>query len=193
MRARFSALLPIAAAAALAMGGGGARALTIRYSFTGGASEYTGGTIEVGSLDQALSTGPVAFTVEEGGNVYAVNASNFIANSTEIDFSTSCGIGCFESWNPSNFNFGAITPGTTWRSLLGTFNGSDSGVGDFSWSNSTRGGSNIPRPSAITFSADVPGPLPALGSAAAFGWSRRLRKRISVSASSRDLPSGSGC
>jgi hypothetical protein len=37
----------------------------------------------------------------------------------------------------------------------------------------------------ITFSrqlADVPGPLPALGAAAAFGWSRRLRRRVAASA-----------
>jgi hypothetical protein len=33
--------------------------------------------------------------------------------------------------------------------------------------------------SYLTYTFEVPGPLPVLGSAAAFGWSRRLRRRIS--------------
>lgn len=177
MRAHLTALISIAAA--VAMTAGEAKAVTIRYNFTGGASDYTGGTIVVGSLDQPLSTGPVNFTVEVNGNSYSVTASNPIVSSTEIDFATPCGDSCFESWNPENFNFGPISTSTTWRSLLGTFNGTNAGFGSFSWSNSTPiGGTNFPNPTAITFSADVPGPLPALGAAAAFGWSRRLRKRI---------------
>jgi hypothetical protein len=33
------------------------------------------------------------------------------------------------------------------------------------------------------FSEAVPGPLPLVGAAAAFGWSRRLRKRVKVAGS----------
>ena len=44
--------------------------------------------------------------------------------------------------------------------------------------------SNFNGPTAAPGPADVPGPLPLLGIAAAFGWSRRLRKRM---ASSRSL------
>jgi MYXO-CTERM domain-containing protein len=33
---------------------------------------------------------------------------------------------------------------------------------------------------ATSAPADVPGPLPLLGAGAAFGWSRRLRKRIAT-------------
>lgn len=36
--------------------------------------------------------------------------------------------------------------------------------------------------SNVTFTQDAPGPLPLLGAGAAFGWSRRLRRRIDTSA-----------
>ena len=36
--------------------------------------------------------------------------------------------------------------------------------------------------SNVTFTPDVPGPLPLLGASAAFGWSRRLRRRINGNA-----------
>jgi hypothetical protein len=41
-------------------------------------------------------------------------------------------------------------------------------------------------------SADVPGPLPIFGAAAAFGWSRKLRKRIKQSRSGTCLTKSSG-
>jgi hypothetical protein len=174
------------------MGGGDAKALIIRYSFTGGSPDYHGGTIDVASLDQTLGTGPVTFTVDVFNNTYTVVSSFLSGSSSEIDFqTTACGGICFESWNPSYFNFaavpgGSVTANTTWRSLLGTFNGTsffNSNEGNFEWSNSAISGQNSPRPTAITFSApnaSVPGPLPAMGTAAAFGWSRRLRKRITA-------------
>lgn len=194
-RAHFTALLPIAAAVALAIGGGDAKALTIRYNFTGGTPDYTGGTIDVASLDQTLGTGPVTFTVEVLGSTKTVVASYFSGSSSKIDFTTTaCGGVCFDSWNPSNFNFssvpgGSITSSTTWRSLLGTFSGTNSGAGDFTWSTSApqQAGTMTPPPSSITFSdpnAQVPGPLPVFGAAAAFGWSRRLRQRISTNSGS---------
>ena len=199
MRARFTCLLPLVVAGALTLWDGEAKALTIRYSFTGGSADYTGGTIDVASLDQTLGTGPVTFTVEVFGNTNTVVASLQSVSSTEINFSTTsfvCGNAdpvCFETWNPSNFNFGSISAATTWRSLLGKFNGNGNGggfagEGDFKWSNSTPiSGQNSPRPTAITFSdpnAPVPGPLPVFGAAAAFGWSRRLRQRISTNSGS---------
>ena len=197
MRARFTTLFPIAVAGALVMGGGDAKALTIRYTFGGGAPEYTGGTIEVASLDQTLSAGPVTFTVVEGGNTYTVVSSLETVSSTNINYNTQSTClnsdpFCFETWNPFNFNFGSISATTTWRSLLGTYNGNGNGgfagEGDFEWSNSSPiSGKNIPRPTSITFSdpnAAVPGPIPIFGAAAAFGWSRRLRKRISASSDS---------
>jgi hypothetical protein len=179
----------------LALWGGEAKALTIRYNFAGGSNDYTGGTIDVASLDQALGTGPVTFTVEVFGSTKTVVASYSLGSSSEIDFqTTACGGVCFESWNPSNFNFGSvpggtITSSTTWRSLLGTFSGTNFGAGAFTWSTSApqQGGTMTPPPSSITFSdpnAPVPGPLPVFGAAAAFGWSRRLRKRISANSGS---------
>jgi len=192
IRARFNTLLPIAVTGALMMGGGDAKALIIRYSFTGGTPDYTGGTIDVASLDQTLGTGPVTFTVEVLGSTKTVVASYLFGSSSEIDFQTSvpCSGVCFDSWNPSNFNFssvpsGTITSSTTWRSLLGTFSGTNSGLGVFTWTTAApqQGGTMTPPPSSITFSAPnapVPGPLPVFGAAAAFGWSRRLRKRITA-------------
>ena len=198
MRSRFTALLPLAVGGALVMSGGDAKALTIRYTFGGGAPEYTGGTIDVASLDQTLGTGPVTFTVNEGGNIYTVVSGLQSVSSTGINYTTTsftCGNRdpvCFETWNPFNFNFGSISATTTWRSLLGTYNGNGNGgfagEGDFEWSNSSPiSGKNIPRPTSITFSdpnAPVPGPLPVFGAATAFGWSRRLRKRITANSGS---------
>ncbi len=196
MPARFTALLPLAVAGALTLGGGEAKALTIRYNFTGGSTDYTGGTIDVASLDQTLGTGPVTFTVEVFGSTKTVVASYLLGSSSEIDFQTlvPCSGVCFDSWNPSNFNFssipgGSITSSTTWRSLLGTFSGTNSGSGDFTWSTAAPqgGGTMTPPPSSITFSdpnAPVPGPLPVFGAAAAFGWSRRMRQRITANSGS---------
>lgn len=185
MRARFACLLSLSVAAFLSIDGGDANAVVIRYGFVGGSGSYTGGTVDVGSLDQPLSAGPVAFTVEVDASAYSFVANYLSASSTEILYSTAgCGGLCFNKWNPSGFNFGSIASNTTWRSLLGTFNGANSGSGDFSWSTISPqlAGTMAPPPSSITFSAaEVPGPLPALGAAAAFGWSRRLRKRISSS------------
>lgn len=70
MRARFSPLLPVAVASALFLGGGEAKALIIRYDFDSVsevASGFTGGTIEVTSLDQTLGAEPVTFTIEDNG------------------------------------------------------------------------------------------------------------------------------
>ncbi len=196
MRARFTCLLPLVVAGALILWDGEAKALTIRYSFTGGSADYTGGTIDVASLDQTLGTGPVTFTVEVFGSTKTIVASYLLGSSSEIDFQTlvPCSGVCFDSWNPSNFDFssvpgGTITSSTTWRSLLGTFSGTNFGAGDFTWSTSApqEGGTMSPSPSKITFSdpnAPVPGPLPVFGAAAAFGWSRRLRQRISTNSDS---------
>lgn len=180
MNARFTSLLPLAAAAALALAGGEAKALVIRYDFDDAAetaSGYTGGTIEVGSIDQTLGTSPTTFTVEINNNPFTVVAdfSEPLSGPDDISYFTFPE----NSWEAANFNFGAITPTTQWSSLLGTFTGTDGGFGTFNWTSPSLGGNLLfPRPSSITFSVPVPGPLPILGAAAALGWSRRLRKRI---------------
>lgn len=62
------------------MDGGEAKAvIRIRYDFPGAPSGYTGGFIEVNSLDQTLGAGPVTFKVEDNGTTYSVTA-----NSTSI-------------------------------------------------------------------------------------------------------------
>lgn len=180
MRTRFTGLLPIAAAAALAMGGGEAKALTIRYSFTNpDNSSYTGGTIEVANLNQTLGTSPVTFTVANG-TVNTVIASFNQANSTDLVYG-----GASSSWFLNNFDFGqSLSSSTKWGELLGTFNGTSNVAGDFGWENPSSNGAFGIAADAITFSADVPGPLPIFGAAAAFGWSRRLRQRISTNSGS---------
>ncbi len=186
MNARFTSLLPLAAAAALALVGGEAKALVIRYDFDDAAETatgYTGGTIEVSSLDQTLGTSPTTFTVEINNNPFTVVA-DFSAGASGTDDITYFTFP-ENSWEAANFNFGAITPATQWSSLLGTFTGTEGGLGTFSWTSPSAGGSLVfPRPSSITFSVPVPGPLPILGAAAAFGWSRRLRKKIQESTAS---------
>lgn len=57
--------------------GGAAKALVIRYDVDDAAetaSGYTVGTIEVGSLDQTLGTGPTTFTVEINSTPFTVVA-----------------------------------------------------------------------------------------------------------------------
>jgi len=99
MRTRFTTLLPLAVAGDLALWGGEAKALTIRYNFTGGSNDYTGGTIDVASLDQTLGAGPVTFTVEVLGSTKTVVASYLLGSSSEIDFQTlvPCSGVCFDS------------------------------------------------------------------------------------------------
>ena len=48
----------------------------------------------------------------------------------------------------------------------------------FTWAQATPLTLSSPTPAPGTLPASVPGPLPALGGAAAFGFSRKLRKRI---------------
>jgi len=66
---------------------------------------------------------------------------------------------------------GSVPAGTTGTMDLSFLN---QGAGAFSWTGD--GTLNIP-------SSGVPGPLPLLGAGAAFGWSRRLRKRLSTGTS----------
>jgi len=119
MRAHFAALLPIAAAAGLVIAGADAKALTIRYSFSNPSSSFTGGTIEVASLNQAVGTGPVKFTLTNGTETIAINAPFSSANSTELTYVGA--IGSENEWSLQNFNFGqAFSPATPWGALLGT-------------------------------------------------------------------------
>jgi hypothetical protein len=177
MRTRFTALLPLAVAGGLALWGGEAKALTIRYSFTNPSPpSYTGGTIEVTSLNQTLGTSPVTFTVENGTtNTFAASFST--ANSKDLVYGS---VGSDTGWFLNDFAFGqSLSSNTTWGELLGTFNGTLGFPGQFGWRNLPSSGSEFGvAANSITFSVPVPGPLPVFGAAAAFGWSRRLRRNI---------------
>ena len=63
---------------------------------------------------------------------------------------------------------GSVPAGTTGTLDLSFLN---QGAGAFSWTGT--GSLNVP-------STNVPGPLPLLGAGAAFGWTRRLRKRLAT-------------
>ena len=75
---------------------------------------------------------------------------------------------------------------------IGLVNDSDSGIhlniwgnspGNYSFhvfSTSSNSYSEFDGPATVSATARVPGPLPALGAAAAFGFSRKLRKRIKI-------------
>lgn len=65
---------------------------------------------------------------------------------------------------------------------LASFGLTTLGIGGNTWSLLGAGGASVDTIQVnIGAPAPVPGPLPLLGAAAAFGWSRRLRRRISVS------------
>jgi hypothetical protein len=126
MRARLVFILPFVAAVGMVVGGGDAKAITIRYDFdpaSEAASGYTGGTINVGSLDQALGAAAVQFTVETGSGTFTL-LSNYAGGNTsnELLFSrlVSSDPVKFESWEAKFFNFGSVTDATTWRQILST-------------------------------------------------------------------------
>jgi hypothetical protein len=178
MHVRFLPLIPFAAAV-LVIGGGDAKALTIRYSFTNPSDPgYTGGTIQVSSLTQTLATSPLDFTVETGTGTFNVRANFSSANGSRITYQSGAYL-----WDAENFDFGASNT-TQWQDLLvRPYNPVSTSFGRFQWY-SPAGIGDI-TVSSITFkSIPAPGPLPILGAAAAFGWSRRLRKRITASSDS---------
>jgi hypothetical protein len=112
--------------------GGEAKALVIRYDVDDAAetaSGYTGGTIEVGSLDQTLGTSPTTFTVEINNTPFTVVAdfSAPLSGPDDISYFTFPE----NSWEAANFNFGEITSATQWSNLLGTFTGTEGEFGTF--------------------------------------------------------------
>ena len=63
-------------------------------------------------------------------------------------------------------------------SNISIFNFSVADQNSFTWAQATPLTLSSPTPAPGPLTASVPGPLPALGGAAAFGFSRKLRKRI---------------
>jgi hypothetical protein len=92
-----------------------------------------------------------------------VSATNFVRNGSRLEATDSAN-------NTANDGFVV--------SLGNNFFGGGSGDLAFQFLNASQ--RSAPETYLITFGAttEAPGPIPVLGAAAAFGWSRRLRKRI---------------
>jgi hypothetical protein len=128
-----------------------------------GASTGTPGTIYVG----AGFTGPTSFGT----------ASGFIADVVAGDFggirgSSNPGVLVSDAYISGSSFFGTSTfLGKTFASL-----GLTPGTYDWTWGTANPDSYRL----VIGNSSNVPGPLPLFGVGAAFGWSRRLRKRIAT-------------
>lgn len=89
------------------------------------------------------------------------------------------GVGSVSSWNPPIIyasNRGGNNNGGNFHT--GGNGGGNHGCGNGNGGPNGRKNCHKPEPPSPPNRPDVPGPLPILGAAAAFGWSRKLRRRI---------------
>lgn len=179
-------VVPLVAAAAL-LDGGHAQALTTwNWSFTTDiADQYGSGTFT--SADVApTANAPIKITGISG--TYARNGSVYNITGLKGPYD---GIDDSVYWDgtsssPINVNgkysglagrgFSATLEGGKYFSLFSYSSGPVTILGtDFSGSDGAITSSSL---SPVADPAPVPGPLPVLGAAAAFGWSRRMRRRL---------------
>ena len=113
-----------------------------------------------GASPTAISFVPNPYTTAFGGNV------NF-APATTTGYNPFFQATAVYGW-AFTVSGGTLPAGTTGTLDLSFLN---QGAGAFSWTGT--GSLNVP-------STNVPGPLPLLGAGAAFGWTRRLRKRLAT-------------
>jgi hypothetical protein len=100
-------------------------------------------------------------------NILFGNATAGLINTLALDLSTA-GVQTFTAAKIRGKLSGATTPNSLFSAGLGIFTTNTPGT---------------QAPNLVygnAFSASVPGPLPLFGAAAAFGWSRKLRRRVSA-------------
>jgi len=113
------------------------------------------------------------------------NAIRF-ANSNSGIFTAIKG-GNSQAWIASSYNNGDVINSTsihTGTTLAGLGFTSTGQIGTWTLA-TTNDKINVVIGAPTAFSAPVPAPLPLLGAGAAFGWSRRLRRRVALRAASR--------
>jgi hypothetical protein len=152
----------------------------------------------------SLSQGSAqAFVVNVGGVQYDVttftgshNNFNGSPNGNTSKFETAANGGSMPWWNSQSLaidfslavgnNFGANLQYAYLANACGGGNPNICTVGVITWNGSTYGGTGVNASDSQTYAvatqilAPVPGPLPLFGAAAAFGFSRKLRKRIKL-------------
>ena len=136
--------------------------------------------VTVGGLqyDVTLFTGtydgnPSKFETEANGGVMPWFGSSGIADSFASAVGTSLGTPNFNNGPYFSYAIGIAVPG--WPSAR-YFNVTNNAIEDFN----TAGGNQFDWAQATLYTTPVPGPLPLFGAGAAFGFSRKLRKRIQV-------------
>lgn len=133
------------------------------YHVTGGGLTVTGP--KSGSYT-ILPVGPSNFGINVGGaTVFTVDNVLYPVQDPVLDF---YGLGLVN--NPDSGNYLNI-----WGNSPGNYS-------FYVYSTSSNSYYGFDGPAAVSATAHVPGPLPVLGAAAAFGFSRQLRKRVKRSA-----------
>jgi hypothetical protein len=115
-----------------------------------------------GTAPTAISFSPDPYTTPDGVII------NFDDSATTTGYNPT-----FQSTGVVEWVFGVSGPGGSAPTGIGTLNLSflNQGAGAFSWTGTGTFDLEVP---------PVPGPLPLLGAGAAFGWTRRLRKRLAT-------------
>lgn len=169
----------------------------IEFLVTGtapGPTPLTDSAITIWRTNEGANTFTPAFPFAQGVSGYTTNATTntFGGNpvSTKASFSLGgpvtpsvLGTAALINTLAVNLQTAGITS-FTGAKIRGTFNGSTNGVTAFSAglalfdSDPNSGGVSPTTIYGNAFNNPVPGPLPIVGAGAAFGWSRRLRKRV---------------
>jgi len=133
----------------------------LQAAIAGFAGTFTTGANIFGNAPTSISFAPDPYTTPGGASI------NFADSVQTTGYNS-----LFQATGVVGWAFtvsgGSVPAGTTGTWDLSFLN---QGAGAFSW---TGGGTlNVP-------DTNVPGPLPLLGAGAAFGWTRRLRKRLAT-------------
>lgn len=207
-RALSSIALVVASAATLASPG---HALQLDFAGVYAPSSWTftsDPALGDGSVD--FSAAPAAITITGSNNA---NITNSFANvNTDITVAAAASGPVSFDWSYSSTDtlsfdgFGYLLNGSftqladngsqsTGFSQFNVLSGDTFGFRVFATDNTGGPGiatiSNFAAPTISNFAAPVPGPLPLLGVGAAFGYSRRLRRRINLATGSVSSASGS--
>lgn len=135
----------------------------LQAAIAGFTGTFTTGADIFATAPTSISFAPDPYTTPSGETI------NFDDSATTTGYNSA-----FQATGVVNWGFtlsgGSVLPAGTTGSLDLSF--LDQGAGTFSWTGF--GTLNAPDPDP------VPGPLPLLGAGAAFGWTRRLRKRLAT-------------
>ena len=196
--AKFAALLGISTSI-FSVAPIGHAAVVVTASEVGGNVVFSsGGTLNLADLNPVDQACFSTLFVNPSFGVYQGGGSQSCENATvygPITGPSNFGVGSFAFANNTSGNFaginlftgGVVVPNnyisgssifSTSTYLTKTFQslGLTPGVYEWTWGTTNADSYKL----IIGQQADVPGPLPLLGAGAAFGWSRRLRKRIAT-------------